>query len=136
MKPSTFSKISTLSPVSKISGIALFLLSNTVLAESYQSFSTLNYSQNSSTVNQPEFIYFQNGTSEQRTYPANQSKWDYDSLALFSQYYFEEQQALGPLNEFDYINTSSTIYALVSKTVLIFLQATLAILLGIVVIMR
>ena len=86
-----------------------------MLGESYQSFSTLNYSQNSSTVNQPEFIYSQKGTSEQRTYPANQSKWDYDSLALFSQYYFEEQQSLGPLNEFDYINTSSTIYALVSK---------------------
>lgn len=115
MKPSKFSKISILSPVSKISGIALFLLSNTVLAESYQSFSVLTYSQNSSTVNQPALIYSQNGTSDQETLPAYQSKWDSDSFALFSKYYFEEQQSLGPLNEFDYINSSSNIYASVSS---------------------
>ncbi|WP_057832518.1 putative porin [Colwellia sp. TT2012] len=88
--------------VSKLSALAAFLLSNAVLAESYQSFSTLNYSQKNQTVNEPVFDYY--------------SKWDSASIVLSSQYYFEEQQTLGPLNEFDYINTSSNIYASLSNS--------------------
>ena len=91
-----------LSKLSKLSGLAVMLLSNTVLAQSYQSFSIISYSHNSYTSNMPEYDMY--------------GKSDTDAVALYSKYFFEEQQALGPLNEFAYINTSSNIYAVVSNS--------------------
>ncbi|WP_019028383.1 putative porin [Colwellia piezophila] len=85
-----------LSKLSKLSALATLLLSNTVLAQSYQSFSNLNYSQRNFTSNNSTF---------NRTY-----KSDSDNITLSSQYYFDERLTLGPLNEFDYINTLSNVY--------------------------
>ena len=91
-----------LSKLSKLSGLAALLLSNVVLSQSYQSFSTISYSHNSYTSNMPEYDIY--------------GKSDTDAVALYSKYFFEEQQALGPLNEFDYINSSSNIYAAISNS--------------------
>jgi len=85
----------------KLSSIASILLSSTAFAESYQSFSSLAYSQDKTIESHPFIDYH--------------SKSDSDNLSLFSQYFFEERQALGPLNEFDYINSSSNVYALLSN---------------------
>ncbi|WP_157826805.1 putative porin [Colwellia sp. 12G3] len=79
----------------KLSCLATLLLPNIVLAESYQSFTHLSYSQNKSSFNASEYNYSSKGNS--------------DNFSLSSRYYFDERQSLGPLNEFDYINTSSTI---------------------------
>jgi len=87
---------------SKLAAFTVLLLSNSVLAESYQSFSALAYSQNNITVNVPWINH--------------SSKYKADHTALFSQYYFDAQQTLGPLNEFNYINTSSNIYAGLSNS--------------------
>jgi len=102
MKLSSFSKLSHLSRLSKASGLAVLLFSNLVLSESYQSFSALNYSHNESSFNTPEYNYYSIG--------------NWNQMALYSQYFFEEQQSLGPLSEFDYINTSSNIFASVSHS--------------------
>ena len=83
--------------LSKLSALAVILLSNAVLAESYQSFTTLSYSHDSYFVDEPEYGYYH--------------KRDSDNFALFSKYYFDERVALGPLNEFSYINTSSNVFA-------------------------
>lgn len=95
-------KLSKLSQLSKASAITLLLLTNTALAESYQSFSALTYSQSKITTNEPVLD--------------SHSKWQSDNITLFSQYYFDEQLALGPLNEFNYINTSSNVYAAISNS--------------------
>jgi hypothetical protein len=91
-----------LSKLSKLSALAALVFSNTVLAESYQSFSTLSYSNNSYSFNTPNYNVNRKG--------------DNDKITLFTQYYFDERLALGPLNEFDYINTSSNVYASVANS--------------------
>lgn len=93
------SQLSHLAKFSIAPTLAAILLSNAVLAESYQSFSAINYSHNKSSF----------GSTDYRT----ESKSD--SFALYSQYFFDERQALGPLNEFDYINKSSNFYASLSN---------------------
>jgi len=100
MKLSASSKLSHQSRLLKASGLAALLFSNLVLAESYQSFSAINYSHNEYSLKEPEYNYY--------------SKGDRNQLALYSQYFFEEQQSLGPLNEFDYINTSSNVFSSVN----------------------
>ncbi len=94
-------KLSKISKISKISAIAALLLSNGVIAQSYQSFSGLGYSNTSYSFNMP-----QNNLH---------SKSDSNILTLSSQYFFDERQALGPLKEFDYINTSSNVSASISR---------------------
>jgi len=98
MKQATSIKLPSLI---KLSTIASILIGNAAFAESYQSFSSLAYSQDNTKLNVPLADY--------------QDKSDSNNLSLFSQYFFEERQALGPLNEFDYINTSSNVYALLSN---------------------
>ncbi|ALO35826.1 hypothetical protein CMT41_14680 [Colwellia sp. MT41] len=88
--------------VSKLSALVALLLSNTVLAESYQSFSTVSYSHSRYTSNMPAYDLY--------------SKSDTDAVALYSKYYFDERQTLGPLNEFAYINTISNLYVLVANS--------------------
>ncbi len=100
MKRSKSSPLLHLSKLSIVSSLAAILLSNTVLAESYQSFSALNYSHNKSSFN--------------RTNANNENKSD--SISLYSQYFFDERQALGPLSEFDYINKASNLYASLSNS--------------------
>jgi len=102
MKLSLLAKTPQLSILSKASALAALLLSNVVLAESYQSFSGLSYSTDERSSNMSALDF--------------SSKSDTDTFALFSQFYFDERQALGPLNEFDYINTSSSIYAHAQKS--------------------
>ncbi len=63
----------------------LLLTSQTTHAQSYQSFSSLGYSQT-------DFKYN-----------------DRKSLGLSGRYYFDARETLGPLKEFDYINTISNI---------------------------
>jgi hypothetical protein len=99
MKQATSIKLPSLI---KLSSIVSILLSSTAFSESYQSFSSIGYSNHNSTINLPLADYH--------------SKRSTDNVSLFSQYFFEEQQSLGPLNEFDYINTSSNIYALVNNS--------------------
>lgn len=83
--------------LSKISGLAALLLSNAVLAESYQSFSAITYSHANYTQKSPTGSFYSEG--------------DADTFSLYSQYFFNEKKTLGPLGEFDYINTSSNLYA-------------------------
>jgi hypothetical protein len=99
MKRSKLSPLLHLSKFSIVPSLAAILLSNAALAESYQSFSTINYSHNKSSFN--------------RTNVNNENKSD--SIALSSQYFFDERQALGPLSEFDYINKASNVYAFLSN---------------------
>jgi hypothetical protein len=100
MKHSKSSALLHLSKFSIVPSLAAILLSNTVLAESYQSFSAINYSHNKSSFN--------------RTNVNDENKSD--SISLSSQYFFDERQALGPLNEFDYINKASNVYAYLSNS--------------------
>ncbi|KGJ95456.1 putative porin [Colwellia psychrerythraea] len=83
--------------LSKLSALMTILLSNQVVAESYQSFTTLSYSHDSYFADAPEYGFYHKGDS--------------DNFALSSIYYFDEKIALGPLNEFAYINTSSNVFA-------------------------
>lgn len=74
----------------KLSSVALllpafFLTCATVSAESYRSFSHINYSK------------------------TDYSNADSDSWSLGSKYYFDDRETLGPLNEFDYINAISNV---------------------------
>jgi len=85
-----------LSKLTKTASFIALFVSNVVLAESYQSFSTLSYSHNNYKLTSDLGDYSSQGES--------------DSINLFSQYFFDEREALGPLNEFSYINTSSNIY--------------------------
>jgi len=95
MKQSLHTHLPLISKLSKAFAVATLLLSNTVLAESYQSFSSISYSHKSFSNNSPEYNYYFNDDS--------------NDISLSSQYYFEERLALGPLNEFDYINTISNV---------------------------
>ena len=63
------------------------LSTSSIKAETYQSFSTINYS---------ESEYGDNLTNT-------------DSISLATQYYFDKRSSLGPFNEFDYINTISSV---------------------------
>ncbi|PKG83746.1 hypothetical protein CXF85_09565 [Colwellia sp. 75C3] len=87
--------------LSKLSGLVAVLLSNAAIAESYQSFTTLSYSKTDYSFNTPKNIYY--------------SKGDSSSVGLYSQYFFDEKQTLGPLNEFNYINTSSNFSASINS---------------------
>ncbi|TWX68715.1 putative porin [Colwellia demingiae] len=86
-----------LSKLSKLSALVAMLLSNTVLAESYQSFTKLSYAHESYFAEAPDYGFYNKGDS--------------DNFSLSSKYYFDERLALGPLNEFAYINTSSNVFA-------------------------
>ena len=90
-----------LSKLSKLSAITVLLLSNGAIAQKYQSFSGLSYSNTSYSFNKPQNNFH--------------SKSDTNVLFLSSQYFFDERQTLGPLKEFDYINTSSNVSASISR---------------------
>jgi len=87
--------------LSKLSGIVALILSNGVMAQSYQSFSELSYFNTSYSFNKPQNNSY--------------SKSDTNVLILSSQYFFDERPTLGPLKEFDYINTSSNVTASISR---------------------
>lgn len=91
-----------MSKLAKLSGLVTFLLSNAVLAESYQSFSAISYSHASYSANSPTDSFY--------------SKSDSNTFSLHSQYFFDEKETLGPLNEFDYINSSSSVSASLSNS--------------------
>ena len=80
----TLSKFSNLS---KLTILAAFLFSHTLLANSYQSFSSLTYQ----------------GT--------NDDYQDTNKYSVSSQYFFADRVTAGPLNEFDYLNNISNISA-------------------------
>lgn len=67
--------------------IPALLVTNTVNAESYQSFSGISYSEQDRI----------NGKNK--------------SLTLNTTYYFDEKKTLGPLDQFEYINTVSNVFA-------------------------
>ncbi len=85
-----------LSKLTRTASLIALLVSSVTLAENYQSFSTLSYNHHNYTFTSASGDYFSQGES--------------DNITLFSQYFFDEREALGPLNEFSYINTSSNIY--------------------------
>lgn len=120
MQPSLLSpsrsQLSTRTKTSLIATLGVILLSNTVLAESYQSFSSLGYSQDKRDFTIQNFdVITVNGVDAITPAPDDYYKWESNSLKLSSQYFFDERKALGPLNEFDYINTSSNIYASINS---------------------
>ncbi len=86
-----------LSKLTKAASLIALFASNATLAESYQSFSSLSYNHNKYTYTSASGNYLSQG--------------ERDNTTLFSQYFFDERAALGPLNEFSYINTSSNVYA-------------------------
>ena len=85
------------SKLTKAASLIALFINHATLAESYQSFSNLSYNHNKYTFTSSSGNYLSQGES--------------DNTTLFSQYFFDDRAALGPLNEFSYINTSSNIYA-------------------------
>jgi len=64
---------------------SLLLSVSSVMAQEYQSFSSIDYTN-------------------------VDSKRSYDSTGVGTSYFFEKQKALGPLDQFKYINTSSSVF--------------------------
>jgi len=78
---------------SKLLVVSLTLLSTSTFAQDYQSISSISYSKTE----------FGNNV-------------DFDSVNLQSKYYFDAKKALGPLDQFSYINTVSNAFASYTKS--------------------
>ena len=70
---------------------SLLLSASSVMAQEYQSFSSIGYTN-------------------------YDSKRSYDSTGVGTRYFFEKQQTLGPLDQFKYINTSTNVFGNYSHT--------------------